>query len=399
MVRGVKGIMGAYLDRAITELNVRPKDLQEFDEIDPFNDVRLRGFMCRKPDHRYGALYLTHVGDYLAEQLIFCTPKFHYPFDKQGTFHLPESKRIEAYSKIDGTNVFAYKYRGGGKTRVSYKLRLWPFMRNGRWGPFLDYWREMLEKYPDIPDRVLQYSGYGLSFELYGSRNKHLMIYPEELDTKLLFGVDKGGSIQPPSAVRVDLRRDNIVSGSQPVDLLCGYPDVEVVSTLHDLQSLYKKHQAEMDAQIIEVEEQDGFRGPEGRMWYMLTRTGEWRPFKCKPETIEIIHMSAGGLGTNLIRATAYNVLETDDTVTDAAVVLLLREEFTEVEVSACKGLIAKVTASVNQEMEFRRKIHELYRGLSMDIATHKQEVMRALSRELPKNMMQRAYSVLVFGK
>lgn len=39
------------------------KWLQPFDVEDPFNEnLRLKGFLSQKPDHRYGALAITHVG-------------------------------------------------------------------------------------------------------------------------------------------------------------------------------------------------------------------------------------------------------------------------------------------------------------------------------------------------
>ncbi len=54
------------------------KWLQPFDVGDPFNDdLRLRGFLCRKSDHRYGALVITYVDDAETPQLILATPKLH----------------------------------------------------------------------------------------------------------------------------------------------------------------------------------------------------------------------------------------------------------------------------------------------------------------------------------
>jgi hypothetical protein len=90
------------------------KWLQPFDVGDPFNDdLRLRGFLCQKPDHRYGALAITHVGDAEAPQLILATPKLHYPFGKDGSFHFPPIKAIQLYEKLDGTNVLAFRYQDG----------------------------------------------------------------------------------------------------------------------------------------------------------------------------------------------------------------------------------------------------------------------------------------------
>jgi hypothetical protein len=71
------------------------KWLHAFEVEDPFNDnLRLRGFLSQKPDHRYGALVLTHVGNAEAPQLILATPKLHYPFGKDGKFHFPPIKKF-----------------------------------------------------------------------------------------------------------------------------------------------------------------------------------------------------------------------------------------------------------------------------------------------------------------
>jgi hypothetical protein len=52
------------------------KWLQPFDVEDPFNDnLRLRGFLCQKPDYRYGALVITHVGE-RKYRTILATPSY-----------------------------------------------------------------------------------------------------------------------------------------------------------------------------------------------------------------------------------------------------------------------------------------------------------------------------------
>src|SRR3990170_4609769 len=100
------------LSLATELIGLDEKWLQPFDVEDPFNDdLRLRGFLCQKPDHRYGALVITHVNDAETPQLILATPKLHYPFGKDGSFHFPPIKSIHLYEKLDGTNVFAYHYQ------------------------------------------------------------------------------------------------------------------------------------------------------------------------------------------------------------------------------------------------------------------------------------------------
>ena len=178
------------LEDAATLLDVDAKFLQAFDVPDPFNDeVRLEGFLCQRPDQRYGALALLRVNGRPAPQRIFATPKLHYPFGKDGSFHFPAIHTAHLYEKLDGTNVLAYRYTDAeGRTRLTYKLRLSPVLRNSKWGPFLDYWRELLARHPDLP-ALTEANDCHLSFEMYGARNAHLIAYDTDLAAAVLFGV------------------------------------------------------------------------------------------------------------------------------------------------------------------------------------------------------------------
>jgi hypothetical protein len=65
-------------------------------------------------------------------------------------------KKIHIYEKLDSTNVLAYRYKDAdGNSYLTYKLRLYPVLRNGRWGPFLDMLKELVQKYPLIPQLVI----------------------------------------------------------------------------------------------------------------------------------------------------------------------------------------------------------------------------------------------------
>src|SRR5438552_7890744 len=112
------------LEQAVELLGVDAKFLQPFDTTDPFTDeVRLEGFLCQRPDHRYGALALLRVDGRHATQRIFATPKLHYPFGKDGRFFFPPIQSAHLYEKLDGTNVLAYRYRDADdRWRLTYKL-------------------------------------------------------------------------------------------------------------------------------------------------------------------------------------------------------------------------------------------------------------------------------------
>jgi hypothetical protein len=368
------------LEQALSVLGVPAKDVQEFEVDDPFNRHVLRGYICRRPDHRYGAMYLTHVNGEEAPQLILATPKLHYPFDRAGTYRFPPAREVLIYEKFDGTNVLAFFYQWRSQKYLTFKLRLSPVIRNSRHGPFLDLWQEVLQAHPEIP-RLPEINGCAISFELYGARNKHLVVYDVPLAVAVLFGVDQGGRIRPPA----DLQ-------------LLGVPSAPLAGRLEhasDYQGLYNTHQADCE-RGNEMLEDGAVRGTEGRVWYMRTLADEVVMFKCKPESVEQIHFAAGaGLSNSIVRATAYNVLETDPEVTYAGVTALLQEDYSDEEIERYRLQIEQVIAEVRAEVQLREQILAAYDALGLNIVTQKGEVMRALSAHFPRALMKKVYSVL----
>ena len=55
-------------------------------------------------------------------------------------------------------------------------------------GPFLDMWKELVRKYPAITQLVSENNCH-ISFEMYGMRNAHLIIYDVDLLVAILFGI------------------------------------------------------------------------------------------------------------------------------------------------------------------------------------------------------------------
>lgn len=367
---------------SITKLRAKAEELfgndyTEFEEEDVFNKGNtLRGCICRRSTELYGALLITHIIGIEDLQLVYGTPKMHYPFDKLGRYNFPSAKLIEVFEKLDGTNILAFQYQHNGRVYQTYKTRLTPTVRSGRFGDFYGMWVELLEKYPQI-NKVCFTNGCNVSFELYGARNKHLLWYDVPLECALLFGVTGGGTIIPPTKM----------------DLL-GLPMVQKMAevTSYYVES-YKQQQLFLEDGLREVE--DGYEGVEGQVWYLQTIDGRTIQFKCKPETIELIHFASGGLGKNMIRATAYNVFENQDELTIEAVVALLLEEFSERQIQACEGIIQKVVSEVRFEVEQRQAIVEDYKTLNMDINLDKVTVMRWFSERYPKKEMRRVYTVL----
>ena len=93
--------------------------------------------------------------------------------------------------------IRTYRYRdGNGQWRLTYKLHLSPTLRNSRWGPFLDMWRELLQADPTIPE-LIEANGCHIRFEMYGARNAHLVLYERDLAVAALFGVAPDASVIP----------------------------------------------------------------------------------------------------------------------------------------------------------------------------------------------------------
>jgi hypothetical protein len=360
------------------------KWLQPFDVEDPFNsDLRLRGFISQKPDHRYGALTITHVGEAAVPQLILATPKLHYPFGKDGSFHFPPIKTIHLYEKLDGTNVLAYRYRDrGGHWRLTYKLRLSPTLRNSRWGPFLDMWHELLQTHPTIP-QLVEANGCHISFEMYGARNAHLVIYERDLAVAALFGVATDASVVP----------------LHKLDLL-GVPGASLFGKLaagEDAVAKYAEIRVQME-QRNKPAEDERLTGVEGTVWYVEEPSGRVTLWKCKPESVEAIHWALG-INKKAVIATCWNFLETSDDLRYETLLPLLAEEYEPRDIEAFRFHIEECIRQVRHEFEFKEHVLEEYAKLGISIDADKAGVMRALSQRFARNEMKKVYALIMTSR
>lgn len=353
------------------------KDYTEFNAQDPFNDNWVEGYICRQHGDKYGSLLINKVNGDKKPQLIYCTPKIDYPFDRNGNWHFPKAKSIERYEKLDGTNIFNYRYYDArGNVYVSYKTRLLPFVGDSKFGPFQQMLKELLKANPEIGRLALKLN-LNLSWELWGARNPHLVLYDTPLSLSLLFARN-GQKIIPPSALHID------ASFCVP---LRGLVDRDYIWR-------YEQAQKELEGGLKEVDG-DNYRGQEGEVWYLLTEDGLWHQYKCKPETIEAIHWAAGGIGKNIIRATCQNAFENWDRPTVENIVSLLLEEFDLHKVEKAHYAIQKYLGEEIEQQEFREKVLEEYYTLGISLLEDKVTVMRALSNKFPKDKMGRVYNAV----
>lgn len=366
-------------------LGVDPKFLQPFDTSDPFNDeLRLEGFLCQRPDHRYGALALMRVAGESAPQVIFATPKLHYPFGKDGSFHFPPIRRAMIYEKLDGTNVLAYRYRNADRRlRTTYKLRLAPVLRNSKWGNFLDYWKELLMTHPDIA-RLAEINDCNVSFEMFGARNAHLISYGNELSPAVLFGVRSAdGSVVAPFQL-------------QTLDVPTA-PLLAVLDGDKDAVARYGELRAEMETRNHPAE--DGkLSGTEGAVWYVSEPNGRVSIWKCKPESVEAIHWAVG-INKVAVIATCWNALETSDALTYDTLLPLLLEEYQPDDIERFRMHIEAAMDEVNREFNFRHQVWEAYAELKakgLSLRADKRNVMRALSQRFRRDQMKRVFGALL---
>ncbi|MGH7834767.1 MAG: hypothetical protein ACREQK_14060 [Candidatus Binatia bacterium] len=356
------------------------KWLQPFDVEDPFNDLPLRGFLCQKPDHRYGALVITHVGEGEIPQLILATPKLHYPFGKDGSFHFPLIKRIHLYEKLDGSNVFAYRYQDvDGGWHQTYKLRLAPTLRNSRWGAFLDMWQELLQRHPTIP-QLFEANDCHISFEMYGARNTHLVVYERDLAVAVLFGVRRDASVIP-------LHKLNLLA-------VPGASRFGEISAGEDAVAKYAEIRAQMERRNRPTEDEK-LTGIEGTVWYVEEPEGRVTLWKCKPESVEAIHWALG-INKKAVIATCWNFIETSDDLSYETLLPMLAEDYEERDIEGFRPHIEECIRHVKHEFEFKERALDAYDKLDVSIHADKATVMRALSKHFLRAEMKKVYAIIV---
>ena len=356
--------------------------LKTFENIqDPFNpDNYLTGQINITQGDNYGQLLLTQInGKECSPQVIYSTPKMHYPFNKNNEFYFGYLENsAPAYHKLDGTNIIAYRYIFNGEEFITYKTRLNPVLGHNKFGNFLFMWKEMLQRYPNIPQLTEKYN---LSFELYGILNKHLVLYPVRLDMRLLFALDRqtGKIILP-----------EVFSDSLPVvEKYCNFD----IKQLFSVQYGKVKEDIEKCNNYLSDTEVEGL---EGCVIYIKNNNSELCQWKLKPETIFKLHTAAGMSKTDIM-ITCYNALENVDIedLTYEFVILLLSEEFSEREILRNELRIKFIIKEVKEEIKKRFKIIEVYTQIGLKISEDKRTVMRKMSEYFRKQDMRYVYAIV----
>lgn len=369
---------------------------------DPFNKPNtLQGFICTICDYRYGALVITEVnGEEISPpQIIFATPKLHYPFvtdketgERRYTNWPKNSEKYEIYKKLDGTNIFNYSYRDSfGNTYSTFKTRLTPVIREegSTFGNFFLLWSKILEKYPQLRDVEEVLTGkVGISYELYGALNCILISYSVPLEAKLLFFVEqKDAGILPASSFRT-------VLGAYSGPIL----EVREEGVGEEVEKRYLEERERMASENAQILTSTGeyLDANEGTVFYVLENS-KWRMYKCKPQDIEAIHFAAGqGIETNAIYTTVINALENytiEQISRDKSLIYtLLEEEFTSEQITKAKIKIEKVIEKVVEEVKRQEEITAILTSF-IPTTTTKNELMRYLAIHIQdKSKMKKVF-------
>ena len=367
-------------------LDVKEDELREFETTDVFNDDhRITGFICHRADHRYGALVIFSVNDWQCEQVIYATPKLHYPFDKNGEYHWPECKDVKYYEKLDGTNILAFHYDYQGTDLVTFKTRLTPIVKDMGYGMFESMLREYISDHPWFYRSIELNPLMNLSFELFGSRNPITVKYSIPLAMCLLFGVRRtDAAVRPPSELRL------------PIDAML--PFFAYSGDGGDHTAIYNGFRAQMSERNGKGHDESFVT--EGMVMYANTGEPSWRMFKCKPEEIEKIHWAASGSIPRIaLMTTALNVFEDKESPSLDDFIELLKEEYPQSMIDKATIKISKAWDAAKAQIYVTKNVNEVWKLAKqngLDVTKDKAATMRFMSQYFEKNMMRKVGSIVL---
>ncbi len=353
-------------------------DCFAFSAIDPFNPRNhVEGQISFSRDKFYGSLKIKKInGELVNQPQIFGTPKIAYPFGLGHNYRFPSAERIYRFRKYDGTNIFMYRYRNNGMEYITFKVRLFPFLR----GRYITMWKHILRKYPQITELFkLNPDVTGFSFELYGSDNPHMIQYEDvKLDIVLLFALcGRQGQIVLNTELEVgDIRK------------------AEQLGTVEkDYVWHYEQEQKDLDRRLefIGLDENQApmFSGEEGSIWYVKVKdTSEVRPYKCKPHRIEQVHwtQTQTQLSAIVIWATILKAFENWENPELEEIIAILNEDYPIHQITISMGQIKQMFNTAKNAADTEKKIWELMIMHEFDGNTDTATVFYKIANELDQD-------------
>ena len=357
---------------------VLDSDCFKFSAIDPFNSKNhVEGQISFSRDTRYGSLKIEKInGELVNQPQIFGTPKIAYPFGLGHNYRFPSAERIYRFRKYDGTNIFMYRYRNNGMEYITFKVRLFPFLR----GRYITMWKHILRKYQQIPELFkMNPDVTGFSFELYGSDNPHMIQYEDvKLDIVLLFGLR---GLQGQIVLNTELEAGDI-------------PKAEQLGTIEkDYVWHYEQEQQDLDRRLtfIGLDENQApiFSGEEGSIWYVKIKdTSEIRPYKCKPHRIEQVHwtQTQTQLSATVIWATILKAFENWENPELDEIIAILNEDYPIHQITISMGQIKQMFNTAKNTADAEKKIWELMVMQGFDGNTDTATVFHKIANELDQD-------------
>ncbi len=357
---------------------VLDSDYAEFSATDPFNPQNhVEGQISFSRDKCYGGLLIRKInGEPTDQPLIFGTPKIAYPFGLGHNYRFPSAERIYRFRKYDGTNIFMYRYRNDGMEYITFKVRLFPFLR----GRYITMWKHILRKYQQITELFkMNPDATGFSFELYGSDNPHMIQYEDvQLDIVLLFGLSgRHGQI----VLNTEIETGDI-------------PKAEQLGTVKtDYVWHYEQEQQDLDRRLefIGLNESQApmFRGEEGSIWYVKIKdTSEVRMYKCKPHRIEQVHwtQTQTQLSPTEIWATILKAFENWENPELDEIIAILNEDYPIDQITLSIGQIEQMLNTAKNAADTRRKIWEIMVMHGFDSNTNTATVFHKIASQFDQD-------------
>ena len=353
-------------------------DYSEFRAIDPFNSKNhVEGQVSFSKDTGYGSLKIKKInGEPVDQSQIFGTPKIAYPFGLGHNYRFPSAERIYRFRKYDGTNIFMYRYRNNGAEYITFKVRLFPFLR----GRYITMWKYMLRKYPQITELFKMNPDItGFSFELYGSDNPHMIQYEDvKLDIVLLFGLH---GMRGQIVMNTELEAGDI-------------PKAEQLGTVEkDYVWHYEQEQQDLDRRLefigLNESQVPMFRGEEGSIWYLKVKdTSEVRIYKCKPHRIEQVHwtQTQTQLSATVVWATILKAFENWENPELDEIIAILNEDYPIHQIEISIGQIKQMLKTAKKTEDTQKKIWELMVMHAFDSNTDTAIVFHKIENQLDQD-------------
>ena len=345
---------------------VLDSDYSEFRAIDPFNSKNhVEGQVSFSKDTGYGSLKIKKInGESVDQSQIFGTPK------------IADLPRIYRFRKYDGTNIFMYRYRNNGAEYITFKVRLFPFLR----GRYITMWKYMLRKYPQITELFKMNPDItGFSFELYGSDNPHMIQYEDvKLDIVLLFGLH---GMRGQIVMNTELEAGDI-------------PKAEQLGTVEkDYVWHYEQEQQDLDRRLefigLNESQVPMFRGEEGSIWYLKVKdTSEVRIYKCKPHRIEQVHwtQTQTQLSATVVWATILKAFENWENPELDEIIAILNEDYPIHQIEISIGQIKQMLKTAKKTEDTQKKIWELMVMHAFDSNTDTAIVFHKIENQLDQD-------------